>query len=258
MVAPCSRHIARLAGAGATALGDLIFLPGCLRCGSFQLRRRAGVCLACWTAVRPGPRPSGPCLECAGSGQPCPHPAPPWSWATAALSYEKAARDLVRLYKFGPEGGRLPLARPLAGLLAAALRADGSALDVDLVIPVPSHRSRRCQRGFDAAASLARHVATPAGLRPPRHLLWRRGAQGPRARSSQVAGSAARDDYLLRRGAPRNLLGRTVLLLDDVCTTGATLRRCAGLLLDGGVAEVRVAVLAFTPRRGFAGARAMD
>ena len=260
MVVPCSRRLARLAGAAVTILGDLIFLPGCLRCGSFDLRRRAGICLTCWAAVRPGPRPSGPCLECAGPGLPCTHPVPPWSWATAAQTYEKTTRDLVRLYKFGPEGGRLPMARPLAGLLAAALRVDGTALNVDLVVPVPSHRARRRQRGFDAAACLARHTAAGAGLRPPRHLLWRRGTQGPRAqaRASETPGTGSRDDYLLRRGAPRHLLGRTILLLDDVCTTGATLRRCAGLLRNGGAAEVRVAVLAFTPRRVFAGARAID
>jgi predicted amidophosphoribosyltransferase len=256
MVARCSRRIARLAGGAVTALGDLIFLPGCLRCSGSSLRRRAGVCLSCWAAARPARRPSGRCLDCGDPGGACSHPLPPWSWATAALTYEGAGRDLIRLYKFGPEGGRLPLARPLAGLLAAALRADGAALDVDLVVPVPSHRLRRRQRGFDAAATLARHAAAGAGLGAPCRLLWRRGSRGPRA--IQAPGTGSQSDYLLRRGARRRLVGRTVLVLDDVCTTGATLRRCAGLLLDGGAAEVRAAVLAFTPRRFFAGARAID
>jgi len=173
---------------------------------------------------------------------------------TAALAYEEAGRDLVRLYKFSDQGGRLPLARPLAALLAAALQATAISLDIDLVVPVPSHRSRRRDRGFDAAGCLARHVCTASGLPRPLPLIKRRGRRGPRA----SADDGNRSDYLLRPSSGHRVKGRTVLLLDDVCTTGATLRRCAGLLAGAGALEIRVAVLAFTPRRGFASPAGME
>lgn len=247
-----SRRLARLVGRAAVGLSDLLFVPGCLRCGTLHSLRRAGVCLACWAAARPPLITSARCLDCSGGG--CGHPDPPWSWMTAALAYEEAGRDLIRLYKFSDQGGRLPLARPLAGLLAAALQAAGISLDIDLVVPVPSHRARRRDRGFDAAGRLARHVCATTGLPRPLALIRRQGRRGPRA----GADDGRRDDYLLRPSAARQVAGRTILLLDDVCTTGATLRRCAGLLAEAGALEIRVAVLAFTPRRGFARPAGME
>ena len=88
----------------------------------------------------------------------------------------------------------------------------------------------------------------------PLALIKRQGRRGPRA----GADDGHRSDYLLRPSAGRQVAGRTVLLLDDVCTTGATLRRCAGLLAEAGALEIRVAVLAFTPRRGFASPAGME
>ena len=254
MAVPFSRRAARLAGRAAVGLSDLVFVPGCLRCGKFRSRRRAGICLACWAAARPPLISAARCLDCGGPGTGCGHPEPPWSWMIAALTYEEAGRDLIRLYKFSDQGGRLPLARPLAGLLAAALRAAAISLDIDLVVPVPSHRARRRDRGFDAAGHLARHVCAATGLPRPLALIRRRGRRGPRAR----ADDGHRSDYLLRPSAGRQVAGRTVLLLDDVCTTGATLRRCAGLLAEAGALEIRVAVLAFTPRRSFASPAGME
>jgi len=254
MAVPSSRRLARLAGRAAVGLSDLVFIPGCLRCGELCSRRRAGVCLACWASARP-PRIHGArCLDCGGTGCGCGHPEPPWSWMTAALAYDEVGRDLIRLYKFGEHGGRLPLARPLAGLLAAALRASGISLDIDLVVPVPSHRARVLDRGFDAAGRLARHASAAAGLPRPLPLIRRQGRRGPRA----LGDDGERSDYLLSPSASRQVADRTVLLLDDVCTTGATLRRCALLLAGAGALEIRVAVLAFTPRRGFASPASME
>lgn len=254
MAVPFSRRLARLAGRAAVGLSDVVFIPGCLRCGELHTRRRAGVCLACWAAARPPRIHAARCLDCGGSGGACPHPEPPWSWMTAALAYQEAGRDLIRLYKFSDQGGRLPLARPLARLLAETLKTSAIALDIDLVVPVPSHRARVRDRGFDAAGRLARHASAAAGLPRPLALIRRRGRRGPRAGEDD----GTRSDYLLCPAAPRQVAGRTILLLDDVCTTGATLRRCAGLLSAAGALEIRVAVLAFTPRRGFASPATME
>ena len=168
-----------------------------------------------------------------------------------ALNYSGAARDLILLYKFGPEGGRMLLARPLAALMATAVRLSGIGLDVDLVTAVPSHPRRVLERGFDAAHLLARRLRRPAGLPAPRALLTRIGGDAPRARGPHGRSMLPEPEFRLRRRAKGRVQGRRVLLVDDVFTTGTTLRRCCRLLSAAGAAEVRSVVLARTPRRPF-------
>ena len=136
-------------------------------------------------------------------------------------------------------------AGPLAALLAAAVRAVGIDRDVHVVTAVPSHRRRLRERGFDAAQLLASRVCRRLDLPPARSLLRRYGAAAPRARGAP----RGRPPFRLRRCARRLVAGRTVLLVDDVLTSGATVRACARLLADAGAAEVRVAILARTPLR---------
>jgi ComF family protein len=105
---------------------------------------------------------------------------------------------------------------------------------VACAIPVPLHSSRRRQRGFNQAADLARHVGLPVV-----HALRR-----VRATTMQTGLPAAqrhrnlRDAFAVTR-AGRSLGGATVLLIDDVSTTGATLDACAHALKQAGVTEVR-------------------
>ena len=171
----------------------------------------------------------------------------------AALTYDGPARDLILLYKFGPEGGRVRLAGPLAALLAAAVRGHGLHRGVEIVAAVPSHRRRTGERGFDAARVLARRLARRLGLPSPVSLLARVDAGAPRARRRpdrpEDLTPSGPGIFRLRHGARRRLTSRTVLLVDDILTTGTTLRSCAGLLAGAGTRQVRVAVLARTPAR---------
>jgi predicted amidophosphoribosyltransferase len=260
MAAPSpERRLARLAGRAAVCLGDLVFLPGCLCCGGDGFRRRGGVCLECWSRVRPWRTLPGHCLRCGEEGcRRCEDAPPHWSWIEAALTYEDAGRELILLYKFGPQGGRRSLGQPLAALLAASLRLTGIGRDIDLVTAVPSHGERIRERGFDAAWLLASRAARRVGLSPPRRLLRRPGGDAPRARPGPADAPAKAPEFRLRRNSRERIAGRRILLIDDVHTTGETLRRCAGLLAGAGAAEVRAAVLARTPRRRFARPTAIE
>jgi ComF family protein len=101
-------------------------------------------------------------------------------------------------------------------------------------VPVPLHRARHRQRGFNQAHDLARHLGLPVrhALRRVRHTDAQATLDGS-ARWSNVEGAFA----VTRQAAA--LQGAVVVLVDDVRTTGATLEACARALLRAGVAEVR-------------------
>lgn len=269
------RQLARRAERLLTVTSDLLFEPGCLRCGGAGRPRQAAVCVDCWVAAGPGQTAAGTSARamentppaaviCPACGEPacgvCPYDPPPWSWQVNALTYAGPARDLIMLYKFGPQGGRIRLAGPLAALLAATVRARGLHCGVDVVTAVPSHRRRTGERGFDAARVLARRLARRLALPPPRTLLARLDTAGPRARPAGTPAPAVSPGparFQLRRRSAHRVDGATVLLVDDVVTTGTTLRRCAALLAAAGAGEVRVAVLARTPRHIVAARRTL-
>ena len=106
---------------------------------------------------------------------------------------------------------------------------------------VPLHRARRRRRGFDQAAWLALGIAKRLGLRAATGVLVRTRAPRPQgdamvlSRTDNVRGA-----FAVRE--PEAIRGRSVLLIDDVFTTGATARTCAKLLKDAGARSVALLV----------------
>ncbi len=154
----------------------------------------------------------------------------------SALSYEGDVRRRVVDMKYG---GRRSFARELARQLADAVQADADGR-FDVVTWAPTSTSRRRRRGFDQAAVIARYVARELGV-PCRRLLVRetRAAQTGRSRVARLAGPRFR---ALDTRRPRR-----VLVVDDVVTTGATLRAAAHALTASGWGDVTLAAAAATP-----------
>jgi ComF family protein len=153
------------------------------------------------------------------------------SSARAIGAYDGPLRAILHALKYGK---RPSLARPVARLMVAAAASAGDLLDgVDLVVPVPLHRRRRRARGFNQAEELARHLG----------LEWEDVLRRTRATPSQTDLPAAqrhanvRNAFAVRRR--HEVDGLTVLLVDDVSTTGATLDACASVLRRAGAREVR-------------------
>ncbi|MEH0933810.1 ComF family protein [Micromonospora psammae] len=212
----------------------------CAGCGGAPATRR-GFCPACageLAALRPGPvRPT---------------PAPPDLPPCHALGpYAGALRQALLAYK---ERGRHGLARPLGALLAEVVAgAVGEARPV-LLVPVPDTAAAARARYGDHLARLAGHAAARlrrAGwdVRTARPLR-----ASPRADSVTLdrAGraAAAASAFRTRGGRPgRDAAGRTVVVLDDIVTTGVTLAAVSRTLLAAGMTPKVTAVLAATQKR---------
>lgn len=146
--------------------------------------------------------------------------------------------SLIRRHKYGFDQS---LSRALSECLQDPLpvRRD----DYDVVVPVPLHRRRLRWRGFNQSALLAAELARRLGLPLAIGNLRRVRATPPqsartrKARLKNVAGA-----FLVRN--PKRILGRRVLLVDDVVTTGATVEECARVLLGAGAMVVDVFTLA--------------
>ena len=153
----------------------------------------------------------------------------------AVLRYEGAGRDLVTALKYRNHRAALDrLAR------AGAARVVGA---VDVVTWPPTSGARRRRRGYDQAELAARAVAGHLG-RPARPLLRREGGPPQTGRSAADRRDGPR--FTARRGAAARVAGARVLLVDDVVTTGATLRAAARVLAELGADEVHGLALART------------
>jgi ComF family protein len=178
-----------------------------------------GDALPSWRAVS---LPAGRCPRCRRSPRII-------SRAGAVGLYDGSLRNIIHAFKYD---GRRSLARPLA----MRMREGGEAvlIGADFAVPVPLHFRRRIERGFNQAADLAAHIGIPwiGALKRVRATAMQAGLPASRRHAN------VRNAFAASRRAPM-LRDAVVLLIDDVCTTGATLEACARVLKTAGAREVR-------------------
>ena len=239
---PVRRPLARF-------LGLVVFPSFCRLCGAFlDSPDERVVCGGCWS--RAVPRRGPACLCCgrfldeAGEShlcQRCLSDPPPFTYHRSAGRYDGMVKDLLLLFKYG---GCSVLADEMAAFINLALGGDASLWDgVEAIVPVPLDRRRKRERGFNQSLLVARQLGRLRGL----PVLDRRLVK-VRAVPPQVSLEAAerernvRGAYGVRKAA--DIRDRTLLVLDDVFTTGSTLRECGAVLRKAGAAEVRALTIA--------------
>lgn len=234
--------------AGAELLRALAPSP-CVVCGAdlgWGEARVASCCRGCWDSL---PRLTGArCSRCALAWDghddsefftciDCQTSASPLEWVESWGHYRQGTIDLVHALKFGRHDF---LADAMAGLLVDALVRRPDAV-FSAVVPVPMHSAKRRKRGYNQAVLLARGVAKRTGIPLKREWLDKTVNTLPQSslnraeRAGNVRGAfTARTDC---RGA-------AVLLIDDICTTGETLKACAQALKKSGATSVCALTLA--------------
>lgn len=237
-----NRLVEMTVGAALARVGSelaRIFLPSwCVACGSeLAWRDRVGSCCGpCWRALpriddakcdlcaRPLAGESGrSCLACQAE-------ASPLVWCEAWGEYRGGLESVLHAFKFGRHDF---LAEPLAQLAAESVRSRDTLFDA--VVPVPMTRAKQRRRGYNQAALLARELASQLVIPCKPHLLARTAEKETQStlprerRAANVRGVFSAD---------RAAGGLSILVVDDITTTGETLRACARELRRRGAAEV--------------------
>lgn len=229
---------------------DLLFPPRCVGCG------RAGslFCDSCAQAVDPIPQPCCPrcgqpqattalCYTCANLTN------DPVAMARAAAIYAPPLRPAIHALKYEQQ----PALAPLLGryLVAAFARSEWQAVRIDAVVPVPLHAQRLAARGYNQSELLAAHFCEAAGL--PLETAWLERQRDTRPQvglNMQQRRQNVVDSFLAHPAVG----GKRLLLIDDVYTTGATLRACATAARAGGA----IALYALTVARPLLPPHAID
>jgi ComF family protein len=232
-----------------SALLDFVFPPFCSLCREALGDGERIVCEACWRKMDllSGPR----CPRC-GAPSPgqagCPNCSDRdyrFSGACVLAPFDEGAQALIHLLKYREKAS---VGLRFGRMLGEAVKAEPRMSGVDRVLPVPLHRSRVRERGYNQSLLIARGVGEALGRPVEAGALARTRATrtqtelSGKERVQNVSGA-----FAVRR--PERVAGLRLLLVDDVFTTGATLDACAGALLDAGAAEVFVAAVASAFRK---------
>lgn len=233
--------------AGQNILNGLL-PPLCLRCSSF-VTEPGSFCAPCWQTLRFITAPHCPrCgvpYEVAGGTLDCPDclaTPPRYAQARAAVVYDDASRPLVLGFKHADQTHH-------AAALARMMRQSGKLLlaGCDALAPVPLHRRRLFRRCYNQSALLAQKIAAAESLPVWQDLLIRRRPTVPQASlTAKERARNVRDAFAIHPRHSQAVRGKTIVLIDDVMTTGATVNDCCRALTEAGARDVRVLTFART------------
>jgi ComF family protein len=222
---------------------DWVTPPLCLHCQT-AITRGAALCAICWQKLTFLDEPVCDALgipfafdEGEGALSPAAIADPPhWDKGRAAVAFDDRSKHLVHLLKYRDvqEAG-LAMARMMVGA------GRGLLAESEVIIPVPLHRLRLWRRRFNQAAFLALQIAGQTKLPCLTDVLLRQRPTTPQVGLDAVQRRRnVRTAFAVSPDHKESIEGKTVLLIDDVRTTGATCNACAAALKNAGAARVHV------------------
>lgn len=183
-------------------------------------------CLRCGLPLKDG---GAHCYNCRGAKT----AAYKCSMIRSSLQFTRAARALVHAFKYERYVNIAPF---FVALMHKTYLKNPEYLEADMFVPVPIHKSRLKERGFNQSALLAEGLAALSGV-PCLDILSRdvktktQTSLDKKGRLENIKGAFSCKDK-------KQIKGKAVILIDDVCTTGATLEECARVLKESGAREV--------------------
>jgi ComF family protein len=237
---------------------DVVFPPRCGGCGEWHdgvfcpqcqtviQPLEAPLCATCGKPFDPVAQPAEVCAECRDNRY---HGAPPFTAARSLYLFEGPVRDAIYRFKYRGKTAMAPL---LAILLYDYLQQQDAWTSripwdaISIIVPVPLHPWRRYRRGYNQSALLARELARRLGCAHGEALRRNRYTSSQIGLSVKARGENVRNAFSLRGEVLQRLnpAGAPVLLIDDVFTTGSTVRECARTLRAAKGNEVYVLTLA--------------
>jgi len=234
-------------------ISQFLLPPQCPCCEKFLEEGKKGLCGEClseihwidppFCSVCGSPFPSGvgeshPCGDCLTKTR---H----YETARALGYYVGPLQKMIHRWKYQ---GKTSLTGPLGEWMATGSHRHWDPALFDLLVPVPLHSRRLRERGFNQALLLVKELSRRTGIPYRKRLLQKRDSTPP-----QVNLSGADREKAVRNAfqyiGPENLEGKTLLLVDDVYTTGATVNECSRVLLASGAERVHVLTLAHAVKR---------
>jgi ComF family protein len=228
---------------------DTIFPRRCVFCDSARVEPKSFLCFDCIQSIRVISRPfcsqcglpiPGLALQSDGVCGRCLSAPPPYTRARYGVYYEGPLREALIRFKYY---AALNLGNTLSDVLTAAFLRHYDTTEFDMIIPVPVHRKRLFQRGFNQTAILATKLSSKVRLPLHRRLLIKVKDTVPQARLPR----AERVKNLRKSFGildPGNVREKRVLLVDDVATTGSTIVEATRTILKAGASRVDALVLA--------------
>ncbi len=219
---------------------DFVFPPVCLSCANKLINDEQFTCKPCWQSIRRPASVGELERELMSAFSVERH----ISRASACFYFEGggALQSLIHVLKYD---GRRSVGLMLGRYVGEFIASDGDFCSADILVPVPLHRAKRRGRGYNQSDYICRGIAEVTGIPFRTDLLKRKKdtlsqTQLTREeRKQNVAGA-----FVVSQRCPGLIKGRTVILVDDVITTGATMDECAKELLKNGAGSVYAVAVA--------------
>jgi ComF family protein len=223
---------------------DFVYPQHCAICKKYLRREEKDICEVCWKGLVTLPDSFCPycklfiekgdteCSFCKSAGE--------FSEDHKILlvrslgRFDDYYRELIHRFKYGK---KIPLGRRLGQRLGETIDDDSIFLKADFLIPVPLHKSRYRERGFNQSDILAEGISKVIGLSVLKSVLKRKkNTKDQTDLSFQQREENVRGAFVVSE--PEMINGKKIILVDDVITTGATLSECARMLKQAGAEKI--------------------